>query len=326
MRGEVLDYTDTILNKKINNPQSTASINDNNDKIPKHTVRDSVFRHLFLEPKYALQLYRILHPEDTTATEADISYLTITKEITNGIRNDLGMYIGGKFLIMIEAQTTWSENIVIRIFIYLEEIWKNYIAQNGLDVFSSKDLNLPIPELYVVYTGERKSRPAVLKLSEHIFHGACKDVELAVHMIYNGKEEKDILSQYISFTKQVKYFFQKYGRTSKAAEELFRYCIDHNILKEYLLSRQEEVTSMLDVIFDDTIHRRKQQEEAFAAGEAQGEARGKKAGELKKARETAVEMARIGMEEDVIASVLKVDVSQVEKWLAAESILSSAEQ
>ena len=40
MRGEVLDYTDTILNKKINNPQSTASINDNNDKIPKHTVRD----------------------------------------------------------------------------------------------------------------------------------------------------------------------------------------------------------------------------------------------------------------------------------------------
>lgn len=297
-------------------------INDNNDKIPKHTVRDSVFRHLFLEPKYALQLYRILHPEDTTATEADISYLTITKEITNGIRNDLGMYIGGKFLIMIEAQTTWSENIVIRIFIYLAEIWKNYIAQNGLDVFSSKDLNLPIPELYVVYTGERKSRPAVLKLSEHIFHGACKDVELAVHMIYNGKEEKDILSQYISFTKQVKYFFQKYGRTSKAAEELFRYCIDHNILKEYLLSRQEEVTSMLDVIFDDTIHRRKQQEEAFAAGEA----RGKKAGELKKARETAVEMARIGLEKDVIAGVLKVDVSQVEKWLAAESILSSAGQ
>lgn len=297
-------------------------INDNNDKIPKHTVRDSVFRHLFLEPKYALQLYRILHPEDTTATEADISYLTITKEITNGIRNDLGMYIGGKFLIMIEAQTTWSENIVIRIFIYLAEIWKNYIVQNGLDVFSSKDLNLPIPELYVVYTGERKSRPAVLKLSEHIFHGACKDVELTVHMIYNGKKEKDILSQYVSFTKQVKYFFQKYGRTSKAAEELFRYCIDHNILKEYLLSRQEEVTSMLDVIFDDTIHRRKQQEEAFAAGEA----RGKKAGELKKARETAVEMARIGLEKDVIAGVLKVDVSQVEKWLAAESILSSAGQ
>lgn len=39
-----------------------------------------------------------------------------------------------------------------------------------------------------------------------------------------------------------------------------------------------------------------------------------------------MEMARIGLEKDVIAGVLKVDVSQVEKWLAAESILSSAEQ
>ena len=57
--------------------------------------------------------------------------------------------------------------------------------------------------------------------------------------IYNGKKEKDILSQYISFIKQVQRFFQKYGITGKAVEELFRYCIDHNILKEYLLSKQE---------------------------------------------------------------------------------------
>mgnify|MGYP002798033563 FL=1 len=87
---------------------------------------------------------------------------------------------------------------------------------------------------------------------------------------------------------------------------------------------------MLDVIFDDTIHRRKQQEEAFAAGEARGEARGRKAGraegEMRKARETAVEMARIGIEEDVIAGVLKVDVSQVKEWLEEESILFSAGQ
>ena len=36
---------------------------------------------------------------------------------------------------------------------------------------------------------------------------------------------------------------------------------------------------------------------------------------MRKARETAVEMARIGIEEDVIAGVLKVDVSQVKEWL-----------
>ena len=37
-------------------------------------IKDSVFRRLFLEPKYALQLYRVLHPEDITATEKLIVY------------------------------------------------------------------------------------------------------------------------------------------------------------------------------------------------------------------------------------------------------------
>ena len=37
-------------------------------------IKDSVFRRLFLEPKYALQLYRVLHPEDITATEKLIDY------------------------------------------------------------------------------------------------------------------------------------------------------------------------------------------------------------------------------------------------------------
>lgn len=50
--------------------ESQTTILINNDKEPKYTIKDSVFRHLFRQPKYALQLYRILHPEDTTATEA----------------------------------------------------------------------------------------------------------------------------------------------------------------------------------------------------------------------------------------------------------------
>lgn len=167
---------------------------------PKRTIKDSVFRNLFSEPGYGLQLYKILHPEETETTEEDISYLTIIREITNGIRNDLGMYIGGRYLIMIEAQSTWSVNILIRMYIYLAEIWKNYIVQNKLDVFSSRELNLPVPEFYVVYTGSRKKRPEFLRLSEDIFHGTCKNVELKIQMIYNGENKGDILDQYVSFT------------------------------------------------------------------------------------------------------------------------------
>ena len=90
--------------QKGDDSQSTTSINTVNNETPKYTIKDSVFRHLFLDPRYGLQLFHVLHPEDTEATEADISYLTIIREITNGIRNDLGMYINGRYLILIEAQ------------------------------------------------------------------------------------------------------------------------------------------------------------------------------------------------------------------------------
>ena len=39
-----------------------------------------------------------------------------------------------------------------------------------------------------------------------------------------------------------------------ATEKLIVYCVEHDILPEYLLDRREEVTSMVDVIFDDSIH------------------------------------------------------------------------
>lgn len=302
-------------------PQVTTPIKIENNETPKYTIKDSVFRHLFLDPKYGLQLYKVLHPEDRDTTEADISYLTIIREITNGVRNDLGMYIGGRYLILIEAQTTWSVNILVRMFIYLAEIWKNYIVQNELDIFSSKAIEMPVPEFYVIYTGGRKTRPDCLKLSRDIFRGQCADIELTVHMLYNGENEGDILSQYVSFTDQADYFYKKYGRTQEAAEKLMDYCVRHDILKDYLTGRAEEVKSVLEVVFDDTIHRKKMLEEAEARGEVRGEsrgiARGQLQGETKKARETALRLYHMNYTIEMISEIVDVPVEQLEKWLFA---------
>ena len=43
----------------------------------KHTAKDSVFTDLFAIPKYLLQLYQALHPEDREITEENISNVTI---------------------------------------------------------------------------------------------------------------------------------------------------------------------------------------------------------------------------------------------------------
>ncbi len=50
------------------------------EQVAKYTAKDSVFTSLFREPKYLLQLYQALHPEDLEATEDSIKNVTRTKK------------------------------------------------------------------------------------------------------------------------------------------------------------------------------------------------------------------------------------------------------
>lgn len=83
----------------------TVSESDSQKSDVKTTSKDSVFRDLFGDRKYALQLYQAIHPEDTDVTEADIGNVTIKNIFTDQQYNDLGMTVRGKLLLMLEAQS-----------------------------------------------------------------------------------------------------------------------------------------------------------------------------------------------------------------------------
>ena len=51
--------------------------------------RDSVFSDLFSSKKYLLELYRVLHPEYTSATQDDLSNVTIKNVLMGNFYNDL---------------------------------------------------------------------------------------------------------------------------------------------------------------------------------------------------------------------------------------------
>ena len=120
----------------------------------KHTIKDSVFTNLFQDKKYLLQLYRTLHPEDAEVTEEELSDITIHNIMTNDVYNDVGFMIGEKLLILTEAQSTWTENIAVRILIYLMVTYQDYIKKTKQNVYRNKKIRLPRPELYVI---DRKS-------------------------------------------------------------------------------------------------------------------------------------------------------------------------
>lgn len=219
------------------------------EDIAKRTVKDSVFTNLFGDSKYLLQFYQAIHPEDKEVKEEDLRTVTLENIFTDDIYNDLGFIKDDKIMILAEAQSTWTSNIIIRALEYLVNSYRRYFSENGMDLYQSKKVRLPKPELYVIYTGNRQTRPERITLSEEFFRGEKTAVEVTVKMIYDGRKG-DIISQYVAFTKILNKQIKLYGGTKKAILETIRICKDENVLKEYLESKESEVVDIMMQLYD----------------------------------------------------------------------------
>ena len=220
-------------------------------EVMKRTIKDSVFADLFQDKKYLLQLYKALHPEDTDVTEDDLNDITIKNVLTDNIYNDLGFTVGDKLMILVEAQSSvWTVNIIVRALMYLVQTWHDYFERTKQNLYKSKKVQMPMPEIYVLYTGERKTRPSEISLSQEFFGGKDCGIDVRVKMIYDGKEG-DIVNQYVLFTKICNEQMKEHGRTRKAVMEAIRICKDRDVLREYLSNRESEVVSIMMVLYDE---------------------------------------------------------------------------
>ena len=275
------------------------------EQVAKYTAKDSVFTSLFREPKYLLQLYQALHPEDHEATEDSIKNVTITNVLLDQYYNDVGFQIGEKIVILVEQQSSWSINIVVRCLLYLAQTYQEYFESTKQNVYGSKKLELPKPEMYVIFTGNRKMRPEYLYLSKEFFGGDDSVLDVKVKMIYDGKEG-DIINQYVTFTKIYNEQVKLHGRTREAVLETIRICKDQNVLSElltYLSGREKEVVDIMMTLFN---------EEYIL--QTYVESREKEASEKTKIG-TAQKLYKKGNTIEDIADTLDVSVKEVEQWL-----------
>ena len=213
----------------------------------KRSVKDSVFTYLFKQPEYTRQLYLALHPEDTDVKESDFKLVTLENVLTTGFYNDLGIQVRNRLILLVEAQSTFSVNIALRMLLYLAGTYKEYIEEQKLDLYGSHPVEIPRPELYVVYTGDRKEIPEALHLSG-LYQGAgSAEVEVKV---LRDDGTGDILDQYVRFCKIADEQREKYGLTQQAIDETIRICIAENVLAPFLVSRQKEVLEIMVTLFD----------------------------------------------------------------------------
>ena len=213
----------------------------------KRSGKDTVFSDLFHIPRYAAQLVNDLH-KDLNITESEIRSVTLHPILLNKPYNDLGVLVRDKLLIFVEAQSTWSINVLIRLLIYLALSYGEYIKIHELNIYGTKPLTLPKPEFYVIYTGDRKDCPRRLSLAKEFFAGNCA-VDLTAHIVTDA-DDNGIAGQYVRFCKIFNRQVKLHGYTEKAITETLRICRDEKILTEYLKEREKEVITVMTMLFD----------------------------------------------------------------------------
>ena len=256
----------------------------------KRTVKNNVFIKLFEDVKNVYTLYRDLYPEDTAVKESDIEIHSMDSMFINEIYNDLGfiVYEGkeSKFVILVEAQSRWSNNMSLRLLLYLAETYRHYLHQHELSVHSEKRIKIPKPDLYVVYTGN-EDVPDEMSFKDDYFDGDCP-VDVKVKVLKQPGTET-VSGQYIGFSKVYDEQRSIHSNKIECIRETLRICKEKGYLVDFLTEHEEEVVTMLTFLFDEqqeretyTAARDKEKiEEGKAEGIEIGEKKGIEIGKIK---------------------------------------------
>ena len=220
--------------------------------------KDSIFVNLFSNKEYILQLYRELHPEDTSVTVSDISVRTLKAILVNTIYNDLGFVVKNKdvdrFVILVEAQSKWNPNMTLRMLFYIAETYRKYLKATKQSEHSGTKVKLPKPELYVVYTGDdKKNVPETMSFADDYFDGDSP-IDLKVNIL-SKVDTSTISGQYIGFCKVYNEQRKQHGNTPKCIDETIRICMEKGYLPDYLSEHREEVITMMSELFDEQAQR-----------------------------------------------------------------------
>ena len=227
-------------------------------------VKNSVFLDLFGRKEYILKLFHSIHMDVEDITEDDITVVTIENVLTIKPYNDFGVLLNRKkrkLLIMAEAQSQWSINVIFRIWEYVIDTLMNYFINNGYDLYSTPKLPMPDVETYIIYTG--KSIPKILSsgeletdeygqqilsLNREFFNSEKGKPELTAKVL-NFRNSSGIIEEYIRFSQvfdEQRLIYKE--DPENALKEIFRICREEGILNDYLAEHRAEVEKIMMTI------------------------------------------------------------------------------
>ena len=285
--------------------------------------RDTLFRMLYRNKKRLLSLFNAVNgtqydnPDDLTITTLEgVLYL--------GMKNDVSCIID-MMMQLYEHQSTVNPNMPLRNLFYVSDLLQKYIYEEGLDIYSRKQIKIPTPKFVVFYNGdEEQPERKEIRLSKAFSANTGEtNMELVVLQININKGQNEelkaackTLQEYAEITERAREH-RKEMELEDAIRTTIDECIRDGILKDFLLKNKAEVYHMCLYEFDVELHERVLREEEREEGRLEGIREGRLAGQQegmqngKKFAKQVFKAFMSGKTPETIAEELNVPLEEV---------------
>ena len=280
--------------------------------------KDTVFRMLFSDRKNLLSLYNAINGTGYEDPE-ELEIVTLENAIYMGMKNDLAFIIDTN-LFLYEHQSTYNANMPLRDLFYIAGEYQKLVNHKSL--YSSALQKIPAPNFIVFYNGTEKKKERWENLLSEAYENQTGDPNLELRVVtlninegHNRElmEQCQILREYAQYVAKIRNYTKEI-ELDAAVERAVNECIHEGILTDFLRMNRAEVITMSIFEYDKEEEEKKLRKAEFEAGVAEGIEKG----ELKAKKEAAIEMAKTGMSEVQIASILKIEKTVICQWLKEE--------
>ena len=246
--------------------------------------KDTMFRSFFGDRAHLLSMLNAFL--GTNATDYnEIKINTLDGLFFDKVKNDISCIFRDRYLVIIEHQSTINNNMPLRCLFYVSELYKSIVKPYSKDIYKKRMIELPQPEFFVLYNGNEKlEEQQTLRLSDS-FNSDKNNLELIVKLYNINKgnnleliNKSEDLKFYCTFVNRVKYNKSCGMSQNNAIDEAYRYCMDQNLMIDYLREYREELSNMYWFEYDPELAKQARLEEAYDEGLELGREEGRKEG------------------------------------------------
>ena len=262
--------------------------------------KDTLFRFIFRDRRKLLQLYNALNQSDYQDPNA-LQITTLENVLYLGYKNDISFLVDMTLYLM-EHQGSWNPNMPLRGVLYFARLYRDFLEENGYDLYGTKLFELPVPRYVVFYNGkEEKPERQILRLSDSFPEERDFSAETAKG---EGKELADKSSPYLpppalecqalvlninygnnlefmnkcrplleysKFIHRIRENIKAGHAPVEAANLAVEYCLANGILTDVMRAHRKEVVGMFLEDYDAELHYRTLRREGYEDGVEDGE-------------------------------------------------------